>query len=297
MPRVIHPQQVNLIKTKEKQDAETLKNRKVFHTTRYIIVQSHTGFSVYEIKTIGENLIRTVSKALLLSGEEETLNIECPNLDPTQKIEVIKTTIKHLKKNTQSIIFKSKYEHIGIALFEPPNTTVGIIEITPPPFKLVDQAKNAQKQGLIRKDTKFKIKTIDILKEIPETNLPIIYPCSTSTERKFIYLDTDYEKIASLKEPAMVIGCPITFETVKELNPKIEIKKIDVCPAHYARKETTPNDFYIIRCCRASIQGTQTYSTKSKPIIALEWGPTQENFLDAIYLGTLIKKYPNYPHF
>ncbi|MEM2146912.1 MAG: hypothetical protein QW279_16230 [Candidatus Jordarchaeaceae archaeon] len=297
MPRVIHPQQVNLIKTKEKQDAETLKNRKVFHTTRYIIVQSDTGFSVYEITTIGENLIRTVSKALLLSDEEETLIIECPNLDPAQKIEVIKTTIKHLKKNTQSIIFKSKYKHIGIALFEPPNTTVGIIEITPPPFKLLDQAKNAQKQGLVRKDTKFKIKTIDILKEIPETNLPIVYPCSTSTERKFIYLDTDSEKIASLKEPVIVVGCPITFETVKELNPKIEIKKIDVCPVHYARKETTPNDFYIVRCCRASIQGTQTYSPKSKPIIALEWGPTQENFLDAIYLGTLIKKYPNYPQF
>lgn len=297
MPRVIHPQQVNIIKIKEKQNAKTLKNRKVFHTTRYIIVQSHTGFSVYEIKTIGENLIRTVSKALLLSDEEETLTIECPNLDPTQKIEVIKTTIKHLKKNTRSIIFKSKYEHIGVALFEPQNTTVGIIEITPPPFKLVDQAKNAQKQELVRKDTKFKIKTIDILKEIPETNLPIVYPCSASTRRKFIYLDTDSEKIASLKEPVMVIGCPITFETIKELNPKIEIKKIDVCPAHYARKENTPNDFYIVRCCRASIQGTQIYTPKSKPIIALEWGPLQENFLDAIYLGTLIKKYPNYPHF
>lgn len=297
MPRVIHPQQVNIVKVKEKEDEKTLKNRKVFHITRYIIVQSPTGFSVYEIKTTGEGLIRSISKAILLSNEEETITIDYPNIDPAQKIEVIQTTIKNLRKNTRSIIFKSKYEHIGIALFEPPNTTVGIIEITPPPFKLVDQAQNAQKQGLLRKDTKFKIKTIDIFKEIPETKLPIVYPCSASTERKFIFLDTGYEKITSLTEPALVVGCPITFETVKELNPRITIKKIDICPAHYARKEPTPNDFYIVRCCRASTQGTQIYSPKSKPIIALEWEPTKENFLDAIYLGTLIKKHPHYPLF
>nr|MDO8079906.1 hypothetical protein [Candidatus Freyarchaeota archaeon] len=297
MPRVIHPQQVNLVKAKERENSKTLKKRKVFHTTRYILVQSPTGFSVYEIRTTGTSLIRTISNAILLSDEEETLTMDCPNINPTQKTEVIKTTIKHLKKNTRSIIFKSKYEHIGIALFETQNTTVGIIEIAPPPSKLVDQAQNAQKQGLVRKDTKFKTKIIDILKEIPETNLPVVYPCSASTGRNFIFLDTDSEKIASLTEPALVVGCPITFETVKELNPRIAIKKIDICPAHYARKETTTNDFYIVRCCRASTQGTQIYSPKSKPIIALEWEPTTENFLDAIYLGTLVKKHPNYPLF
>jgi hypothetical protein len=297
MPRVIHPQQVNLVKTKEKENVKTLKKRKVFHTTEYILVQSLTGLSVYEIKTIGDSLIRAISNAILLSDEEETLTIDCPDLDPTQKTEVIKTTIKHLKKDIRSIVYKSKYEHTGIALFEPQNTTVGIIEIVPPPAKLVDQAQNAQKQGLVRKDTKFEIKTIDILKEIPETNLPVVYPCNASTDKDFIFLDTEPEKIASLKEAALVVGCPITFETVKELNPQISIKKIDVCPAHYARKETTPNDFYIVRCCRASTQGTQIYSPKSKPIIALEWGPTIENFLDAIYLGSLIKKHPNYPLF
>jgi hypothetical protein len=297
MPRVIHPQQVNLVKTKEKENVKTLKKRKVFHTTKYILVQSPTGLSVYEIQTKGDSLITTISNAILLSDEEETLTIDCPDIDPTQKTGVIKSTIKHLKNDTRSIVYKSKYEHIGIALFEPQNTRVGIIEIVPPPAKLVDQAQNAQKQGLVRKDTKFEIKTIDILKEIPETNLPVIYPCNANTDKDFIFLDTDPEKIASLKEPALVVGCPITFETVKELNPQIAIKKIDVCPAHYARKEATPNDFYIVRCCRASTQGTQIYSPKSKPIIALEWGPTIENFLDAIYLGTLIKKHPNYPQF
>ncbi|MEM3526508.1 MAG: hypothetical protein QXV37_03755, partial [Candidatus Jordarchaeaceae archaeon] len=250
----------------------------------------------YEVKTIGDSLVRTISNAILLSDEDETLIIDCPNLDPSQKIEVIKTTIKHLKKNSRSIIFKSKYEHVGVTLFEPPNITVGILEITPPPFKLVDQAQNAKKQGLVRKDTKFKIKTIDIINEIPETNLPVIYPCSASTERNVIFLDRDSEKIVSLKEKALVVGCPITFETIKELNPRIEIKKIDICPAHYARKENT-SEFYIVRCCRASTQGTQIYSPKSKPIIALEWEPTRENFLDAIYLGTLVKKHPNYPLF
>ncbi|WXG40153.1 MAG: hypothetical protein WED07_04910 [Candidatus Freyarchaeum deiterrae] len=297
MPRVIHPQQVNLVKTKEKENVKTLKKRRVFHTTRYIIVQSPKGLSVYEIKTTGDSLIRTISNAILLSDEEETLTIDCPDIDPTQKTEIIKNTMKHLKKETLSIVYKSKYEHTGIALFEPQNTTVGIIEIVPPPAKLVDQAQNAQKQGLIRKDTKFETKTINILDEIPNTNLPVIYPCSASTGKDFIFLDTNPERVASLKEQALVIGCPITFETVKELNPQITVKKIDVCPAHYARKETTPNDFYIVRCCRASTQGTQIYSPKNKPIIALEWGPTIENFLDAIYLGTLIKKHPNYPLF
>ncbi len=297
MPRVVHPQQVNIVKVRETADAKTLKGRKIFHTTRYTLVQSPTGTSVYEIKTIGNGLIKTISNTILLSDEQGTLTVDCPNIDPTQKTEVIKTTIKHLKKNTRSIVFKSKFEHIGLALFEPQNTTVGIIDVVPPqPAKLADQIQNAQKQKLVRKDTKFKINIINILKEIPETKLPVVFPCSATTGREFLFLDVDSEKIASLREPILVVGCPITFETVKELNPQIKIKKIDICPAHYARKETT-NDFHIVRCCRASVQGTQIYSPKSKPIIALEWEPTMEEFLDAIYLGTLIKKHPKYPQF
>ncbi|MFB0563204.1 MAG: hypothetical protein ACETWM_18545 [Candidatus Lokiarchaeia archaeon] len=296
MPRVVHPQQVNIVKVRETADTKTLKGRKIFHTTRYTLVQSPTGTSVYEIKTIGNGLIKTISNAILLSEEQETLTVDCPNIDPTQKTEVIKTTIKHLKKNTRSIVFKSKFEHIGLTLFEPQNTTIGIIDLVPPqPAKLADQIQNAQKQKLVRKDTKFKIKIIDILKEITETKLPIVFPCSATTGRPFLFLDVDSEKIASLKEPILVVGCPITFETIKELNPKIKTKKIDICPAHYARKETTPNNFYIVRCCRASTQGTQIYSPKSKPIIALQWEPTMEEFLDAIYLGTLITKHPKYP--
>lgn len=298
MPRVVHPQQVNIIKVRQKEDAKTLKGRKIFHTTRYTLIQSPKGNSVYEIKTIGNGLIKTISSAILLSDEQETLTVDCPNIDPTQKTEVIKTTIKKLKKNTRSIVFKSKYEHIGLALFEPQNTTIGIIDIIPPkPAKLADQIQNAQKQKLVRKDTKFKIKIVDIIKEIPETKLPVVFPCRATTERKFLFLDTDSSKIASLKEPTLVVGCPITFETVKELNPKIKIKKIDICPAHIARKKPTPNDYYIVRCCRASTKGTQIYSPKSKPIIALQWEPTMEEFLDAIYLGTLITKHPKYPQF
>ncbi len=298
MPRVVHPQQVNIVKVREREDAKTLKGRKIFHTTKYILAQSPTGFSIYEIKTIGNGLIKTISSAIRLSDEQETITVNCPNTDPTQKTEVIKNTIKHLKKDTRSIVFKSKFEHIGIALFEPQNTTVGIIDVVPPePAKLADLVQNAQKQKLVRKDTKFRTKIIDIIEEIPQTNLQIVFPCSATTEREFLFLDTHYEKIASLKESALIVGCPITFKTVKELNPQIKIKKIDICPAHYARKETTPNDFYIVRCCRASVQETQIYSPKSKPIIALEWEPTIEDFLDAIYLGTLIKKNPKYSQF
>jgi len=297
VPRVVHPQQVNIVKLKHEENEKTLKGKRVYHTTRYVITESPTGSSIYEVKTVGKSLIRTISSAILLTDEEETLTIDCPNLDPTQKTEVIKTTIKHLKKNTRSVIFKSKFEHIGITLFEPKNTRVGIIDVVPPPARLEYQALNAKKQKLVRKDTKFQINTIDILKEIPETSQPVIFPCKATTRRKFLFLDVDSEKIASLKEPTLVVGCPVTFETVKELNPRIQMKKIDICPAHYARKDTTANDFYIVRCCRASIQGVQIYSPRNKRIIALEWEPTIENFLDAIYLGTLLKKHPEYPHF
>ncbi|MGQ9722149.1 MAG: DUF7714 family protein [Candidatus Jordarchaeum sp.] len=298
MPRVVHPQQVNIVKVKEPQDAKTLKGKKVFHTTKYILAQSPTGFTVYEIKTLGNNLIKTITSAILLSTEQETQIAELPKIDPTQKTEVIKAAIKHLKKDTKAIVFKSKFEHIGIALFESPNTIIGIIDITPPkPAKLEDQVQYAKKQQYVRKDTIFKIKIIDILNETTQTKPPIIFPCSATTEREFLFLDTDADKITPLKDPVLVVGCPITFETVKELNPKIKMKKIDICPAHIARKETTSNDFQIVRCCRASTQGTQIYSPKTNLIIALQWEPTIEEFLEAIYLGTLIKKHPKYPQF
>jgi hypothetical protein len=294
MPRVPHPQQVNFIKTKH-ENKPILKGRNVFHTTKYLIIQSTTGLSVYQIKTTGNSLMRTITSYIQLSDENQTLTLDFSDIDPTEKIEILKNATKHLKKETRSVVFKSKFEHIGLALFEPPNIKVGIIDIIPPPAKLQDQVQKAQKQGLVRKETKFQIKTIDILKEIPSKKYPIVFPCSASTGKKFIFLDADAQKITNLNQPITIIGCPVTFETIKELNPKIPMQKIDICPTHYARKETTKNDFYIARCCRASIQGTQIYSPKTKPIIALEWEPTMENFLDAIYQGALIKNYANSP--
>ena len=86
MPRVVHPQKVNLIKGVV--DEGDLIGRRVFHVTEYVVAGGSDGWRVFQVETGKGALLREVTGARMLSNEDETVFVEV-NVDPTSKRDVL----------------------------------------------------------------------------------------------------------------------------------------------------------------------------------------------------------------
>ncbi len=281
MPRVVHPQKVNVIEGKI--EASSLVGEHVFHVTEYVLAGEGDEWSVFRVKTGGKGLLRTVIDVQLIADESETVFVET-NVDPSSVRDVLAATSRLATGKVRCIAYKAKYQHIGIALFEPPNTHVHIVEVEPPPPKLVDYANQTIREELVRRDMKFTTTTVDILNLVKEED-KLITPCKLHEVGGALSLDKDAEKIRRIQGSYTLLGCPVTLATIREVNPTLTVKLVDICPAHIARKTLVKADYYVARCCKASIQGTFSYGTR-KRIVALQWSPTLEEFLEALYHGT-----------
>ncbi|MHA1608049.1 MAG: DUF7714 family protein [Candidatus Freyarchaeota archaeon] len=282
MPRVVHPQKVNLIKGVV--DEGDLIGRRVFHVTEYVVAGGSDGWRVFQVETGKGALLREVTGARMLSNEDETVFVEV-NVDPTSKRDVLASISGKVDGAIRSVVYKAKYGHVGLALFEPPDTHVHIVEVEPPSPKLIDYVEVSRREGLLRRDTRFSCSVVNVLELIDRENR-LILPCRIMEVKGGVTLDEDVANIERAKGSFTLLGCPVTLATVKELNPRLKVKLVDMCPVHLARRIKSDADFYMVRCCRASIHGTLSYHAGRRKVIALQWSPSLEEFLDAIYHGS-----------
>lgn len=281
MPKVVHPQKVKVADGKF--EARDLLGKRVFHVTEYVLAGEGEEWRVFKVKTEGDGLLRKVVDAYPVGGEEETIFVDA-DVDPSSNREILASLSKMATGKVRCIAYRARYQHVGLALFEPPNTHVHVVEVEPPPPKLVNYANQALKEGLIRRDMKISTTVVNIL-ELVKGEKNLIMPCRLQGFEGAISLDKDAEKIMSAKGCYTLLGCPVTLATLREVNPKLDVKLVDMCPAHLARKAPARADYYVVRCCKASTQGTLVYGAKRR-IVALQWSPAIEEFLEALYLGT-----------
>ncbi|MBS7287631.1 MAG: hypothetical protein KIH01_02490 [Candidatus Freyarchaeota archaeon] len=280
MPKVIHPQKVKV--AEGKLDAGDLLGKHVFHATEYVLAGEGGEWRVFKVKTEGDGFLRKVVDAHLVSSEEETVFVDA-DVDPSSNREILASLSKMATGSVRCIAYRARYQHVGLALFEPPNIHVHVVEVEPPPPKLIDCANRALREELIRRDMKISTTVVNIL-ELVKGEKSLIMPCRLQGFEGAISLDRDAEKIRSAEGYYTLLGCPVTLATLREVNPKLDVKLVDMCPAHLARKAPAGADYYIVRCCKASIQGTLVYGAKRR-IVALQWSPAIEEFLEALYLG------------
>lgn len=278
MPKVVHPQKVKVAEGKV--EADDLIGERVFHVTEYVLAGKGDEWRVFKVKSEGEGLLRRVSDAWLISGEDETLFVEA-NVDPSSKREILASLSGMATGKIRCIAYRAKYQHIGLALFEPLNTHIHVVEIEPPPPKLIDYVNQAVREGLVRHDMNFSTTVVNIL-DLVQGEKKLIMPCKLQGFEGALSLDRDAEKIMFAEGSYTLLGCPVTLATLKEVNPKLDVKLVDMCPAHLARKTPAKADYYVVRCCKASIKGTISYGVKRR-IVALQWSPTLEEFLEALY--------------
>lgn len=281
MPKVVHPQKVKVVEGKV--EAEDLLGKRVFHLTEYVLAGEGDEWRTFKVRSEGDGLLRKVVGVQQTSGEDETLFVSL-DVDPSSKIEVLSATSRLVAGRVRCVAYKARYQHIGLAFFEPPETHVHVVEVEPPHPKLVDYANRAVAEGLVRRDTKFSATVVNIFDLVKgEENL--ITPCKIDESSSVLSLDRDAEKIAGAEGSYTLLGCPVTLATLKEVNPSLKVKLVDMCPAHLARRTRVKADCYVVRCCKASVQGTLLHGTK-KRIVYLQWSPTLEEFLEAIYEAT-----------
>ncbi len=277
MPKVVHPQKVKVVEGSV--EAGDIVGKRVFHVTEYVLAGEGEKWRVFKLKTEGEGLLRKVSDAWLVSGEDETLFVEV-DVDPSSKREILALLSGMATGKVRCIAYRARYQHVGLALFEPPGTCIHVVEVEPPHPKLVDYVNQVIREGLVRRDMKFSTTVVNLLELIQEEKL--IMPCKLQGFEGALSLDRDAEKIGLIEGSYTLLGCPVTLATVKEVNPKLDVKLVDMCPAHLARRTPAKADYYVVRCCKASVQGTITYGAKRR-IVALQWSPTLEEFLEALY--------------
>ncbi|MEM2046695.1 MAG: hypothetical protein QXZ06_02320 [Candidatus Jordarchaeales archaeon] len=278
MPKVIHPQKVKVAEGKV--EAGDLIGGRVFHVTEYVLAGKGNEWRVFKVKSEGDGLLRRVSDAWLISSEDETLFVEA-DVDPSSKREILASLSRMVTGKIRCIAYRARYQHVGLALFEPLNTHVHVVEVEPPHPKLVDYGNQAVREGPVRRDMNFSTTVVNIL-DLVRGEEKLIMPCKIQGFEGALSLDRDAEKIMLAEGSYTLLGCPVTLATLKEINPKLDAKLVDMCPAHLARKTPAKADYYVVRCCKASIKGTISYGAKRR-IVALQWSPSLEEFLEALY--------------
>ncbi|MEM1658975.1 MAG: hypothetical protein QXX87_00955 [Candidatus Jordarchaeales archaeon] len=281
MPKVVHPQKVKVVEGKV--EAEDLLGKRIFHLTEYVLAGEGGEWRSFRVRSEGDGFLRKVVEVQQTSSESETLFVSI-DVDPSSKREVLSATSKFVAGRVRCVAYKARYQHIGLAFFEPPGIHVHLVEVEPPPPKLVDYANKAVAEGLVRRDTKFSATVVNIL-DLVRGERNLITPCKIDESDSILTLDRDAERIASIEGNYTLLGCPVTLATLREVNPSLKVRLVDMCPAHLARKARVKADCYVVRCCKASVQGTILHGTR-KMIVYLQWSPTLEEFLEAIYEAT-----------
>jgi len=286
-----------LISNDEKALKKLALGKKVYETTRYVLVGNRKqGFAILEVKKEGfRKTFRKIIDANVLALARESIFVVDSNIDvlnPNQFIPMVLET--HRKSGKKSVVVLGKYGHINFAVVkgEPRLDKIVVIDVIPPkPGKLISMIRDAMRVGLINRAVDAEVNEIDLIKLARKTREKgaevVIFPCESSgitpqlVGAEVLFLDRDLLPMLKEHEKLGLVGCDVSFEALQHLlSEDFDKSKIifeQMCP----KKAVTSKQPFITKCCKLR-QGYEPVKEKEKLGVIVPWGARTREIADAL---------------
>jgi hypothetical protein len=288
---------------------EELMGKPTYYLTRYVILRerddqlrSGDRASIIEVRTEGENLLKTIVEGKVLAHPDTCMTIADPVIDEFTLNQVVLRAISaKINDDTKAVVLSGRNENVTFVFLDKqridiPLKVMLVDTIPPRPSRLETLTRTARTSGLISQHIKIESLNVDAYEMANEacrggglvfTPCPIGEPLSP---HKSITSFADIVERAESSKPALsidLIGCSLSLATLNRLKEtmglNLEMSLRDICPLHAARKVAPRVDVqgFIVRCCK-TMKGIQVIHLRGKPLMVLPWAPSLGDLLKAV---------------
>ncbi|UCE16276.1 MAG: hypothetical protein JSV12_01280 [Candidatus Bathyarchaeota archaeon] len=285
------------ISSNEKALRNIAVGRKIYETTRYILVGNEKqGFAILEVKKEKiRKLYRRITSVKVLALGSESILIEDSNLDVLNPSQLVPLALQTYKKSgKKAVIVSGKYSHVNFVLIEgePELDKIMIIDAIPPrPGKLISMVKDAMKVGLIDRAVDIEIREIDLIELARKAREKgaevVIFPCESSSitaqsvDTEIFFLDREALPVFKSHKKLGLVGCDISLEALRHLlGRNFDRSRIifeQMCP-----KQAVSNELpFMTKCCKLR-EGYEPVIEGKKMGVVVPWGARLREVADAL---------------
>jgi hypothetical protein len=288
---------------------EELMGKPTYNLTRYIILRESDGrlrsgdrASIIEVRTEGEDLLKTVVEGKVLAYPDKCVVIADPAIDEfTVNQVVLKAVSARINDEMEAVILSGRNENVTFVFLGEQDLNIPLkillVDTIPPsPSRLEALARRARASEQISEHIEIKSLNVDaseMVKESCKGGRLVFTPCPTEdplSHHISITSFTDIAEKAGSGKPTLsidLIGCTLSRVTLNRLKEimglNLEVSLRDICPLHAAREVAPRVDVqgFIVRCCK-TMESTRVIHVRGKPVMVLPWAPAVRDIVKAL---------------
>ncbi|WP_094226519.1 DUF7714 family protein [Methanolobus psychrotolerans] len=252
-------------------------DRRIYFLTKYLIVE-HCGsdkrYSLYEVKNLGDDLLRDVESLTKIASCEEIIRYE-EELNIKDRALLIDIASNICRGKINTVIFTGIDKHLTFVHKPDPAAIIDIeiVDVVPPePSWLASVVHRLEKSGIFGDLTiKFSENLTDLRRFESENT---IFPCSSSGLRGKC-LDCDVIE----EDGELLVGCEISRTLFESRFPGLEYSFVNICP--FKSDVFKPSKPFITRCCRSEKSGIVTINGIRGAVV--HWGASEFEVTKAVW--------------
>ena len=287
---------------------EELMGKPTYYLTRYIILRESDGqlrsgdrASIIEVRTEGEDLLKTIVGGKVLVHPDKCVTIADPTIDEfTLNQVVLRAVSARINDEAAAVILSGRNENVTFVFLGGQDLNIPLkillVDTIPPrPSRLETLARRARTSAQISKHIKIESLNVDaseMVKEACREGRLVFTPCPIEESLSHHPSITSFATIAERAEsgkPTLsidLIGCSLSRATLNRLREimglNLEVSLRDICPLHAAREVAPRVDVhgFIVRCCK-TMESTRVIHIRGKPVMVLPWAPSLGDLVEA----------------
>lgn len=249
------------------------EDRRVYFLSRYLIIESHDGYSLFEVKHKGEELLRDVVSLKEIAGAGEVVRYE-KELNIKDRANLIEIASGLCRGKINTVIFTGIDKHLTFVHKPDINEIldIEIVDVVPPePSWLSSVVRRLEKSGIFGDlSIKFSENLTDLRRYEGENT---VFPCSSSgLEGKCLDCDTIET------DGALLVGCEISRKLFESRFKGLDYSFVNICP--FKSDIFRPSKPFITRCCRSEKAGMVTINGIRGAVV--HWGASEFDVAEAI---------------
>ena len=243
----------------------------IYFSTHYLLLLHQEKAAIYEIKSQGQGLIKTISHVSQIADFSETL-VSQRKVDIFNRGKLIKNAARLCRGPIKAVVYQGFDLHWTF-VYEPNVNRlieIEVFDIIPPtPPYLVSLIKRLNNAGVFG-DLAVSFKPI--LCDLRETDPATIYPCSASGIGSNHLNCRDIQ----IAEKNTLLGCDISKQVLEERYVGLKFEHINFCPIKFIR----PQGPFIAKCCQSTREGPIELSGQRGYIV--HWGANGYEIVSAV---------------
>ncbi len=245
---MIFPDHCRLVGVREPEDGvrKPKIGEQIYFSSNYLVVFKRGQAALYELKSKGQGLLRTITSVDELAGFDETL-VYKRKLDIFNRAKLIQKAHRLCKDSIRAVVFQGFDLHWTF-VYEPDLNSileVDVFDMIPPsPAYLFSLIKKLDDAGVFGD---LCVSFHPVICDLRAVDNATIYPCSASG----IGANNLNKRNANIGEMNVLLGCDISRQVLAERFMGVQFDHVNMCPTKWVR----PHKPFITKCCKSTRVG------------------------------------------